>query len=119
MAHVVIGGPSLVAASASMLASVPVSHSMSGASLSCCSDSKSTTSSGSASEDVDIDGGKDEDLHPTDHHLHQRRREQDIEIDLKGMEGGDVNEERGLLVFSQCRGCAGRRRWSSISNFKS
>ena len=105
--HAVIGGSS-VAASASASVPLSVSRSVSGASSSRRSDSKSTTSTTSSSEDVDIDidididvdGDEDVDSHHGGLHRLRRRQEHDIEVDVEGMEEGDVDEEEGRGVVS-------------------
>ena len=100
--HAVIGGSSIAtSASASVLLSV--SRSVSGASSSRRSDSKSVTSTTSSSEDVDIDIDIDVDgdeAHRGGLHCLRRRQEHDIEVDVEGMEEGDVDEQEGRGIVS-------------------
>ena len=73
-----------------------MSRSVSGASFTRRSDSKSTTSSGSASEDVDVDtgiGDKNTDSHRGGLHRLRHQQEHNIDVDVEGMEEGDVDEE--------------------------
>jgi len=116
--HAIIGGSS---------ASVPllVARSVSGGSSSRRSDSKSTTSTTNsvrASEDVDIDididinvdGDEVVDSHRDCLHRLRTQSEQDIEVDVEGMEEeGDVDKEEGRGVVSVLP--ISRLRWGGSS----
>ena len=61
-----------------------------------------------ASRSEDVNGADDVDSHRGDLHRLQRREEQGIEVDVEGIEEGDMDEERrGVLVFGGCRACCG------------
>ena len=89
-----------------------VLRSVSGASYTHRSDSKSTrntTSSASASEDVDVDiGVGDEHINPHRGGLRRLRHRREHEVDVEGMEEGDVEEGGSLVVFGRYRGYCGR-----------
>ena len=60
------------------------------------------------SRSEDVNGADDVDSHRGGLHRLRRREEQGIEVDVEGIEEGDMDEERrGVLVFGGCQACCG------------